>query len=61
MQELREAEGKARKKAKKLAKEKKELQSKLGQVEEEYHRQREYYNTLIEDLELKLREMINAN
>jgi hypothetical protein len=61
MQELRESEMKEKKKCKKLSKEKKELIKNLKMLSQENLNQKDYYAQLINDLELKLKEMINAN
>ena len=61
MEEMRESDRKLRKKVKKLAKEKKELQFYLKNTQDESSRLKEYFGQLIGDLEIKLKEMIHAN
>ena len=55
---MRDSEVKYKKKAKKLLSDKKELQAAVKQLGVEYNKQKEYYEVLIRDLEVKLREVI---
>ncbi|CDW85802.1 UNKNOWN [Stylonychia lemnae] len=61
MQEMREVERNLKKKCKKLSKEKKECQIQIKVLHEENQKQKTYFSQLIQDLEMKLKELISQN
>lgn len=61
MQDQRDLEASLRKKLKKLQKERKELRVSLQSTTQDAFKLKEYYGSLVDDLELKLREMIDQN
>eukprot|EP00347_Sterkiella_histriomuscorum_P003205 403365189 len=61
MQEMRDSEKNLKKKCKKLSKEKKELALHLKMLSEENMKQKQYFSSLITELEQKLKELISTN